>query len=496
MNTPQVILIEDNIAHVEIIRRAFDTGHEEVELQVANSLTQYNELIINIHPDIILADMNLPDGKGLDLLSQSDEVPVIVMTSFGNEEIAVDAMRRGAFDYIVKSEHVFRDIPHIVKRALREWSHIQMRKSAQIALKHSEERYRAIVENSLIGIFTMDVHNQIIYANDEFANITDCNVNAIIDSSFLNLVKGSYHKTISELHKSIISKRTQSKHRIEIELMHRDGSEHVAELTMAFYISPSGEPQVLGQLIDITHRKLADQHKLQLALEKEKVNLLHLFIGNVTHDFKTPIAVIKMSLYFLEKYQDPVKRQEKINAIGLQIERLSDLIQNLLALTRLDYNTQLDTEPQFVEDLIQDVISYLLLIIERKHLRISLEFTPDPQKLHLDTKEFRQALLNLIENAVNYTPDGGEITILTKVQNESYLVVIQDTGIGIHESDLDQIFNRFYRSTEAKASIQSGSGIGLAIVKRVVEMHDGEIDVASKLGEGTTFTVTLPLPPV
>lgn len=494
MSSHEILLVEDNVAHIELIRRSFESDTEMLNLHIAKSLTEFDVMLKNANPDIILADMNLPDGKGLDLLSRSERVPVVVMTSFGNEEIAVDALRKGALDYVVKSEHTFSELPHIIKRALREWDHITTRQRTQKALEQSEARFRAIVENSMAGIFISNPDGELVFVNREIMRLFGYTADELINVSLSELFAPSCRDLIKKLRTELLYSDRSAMPNIEVEFVRKDGQQRYGELSMTFHVSPVGESQILGQLIDITDRKVAEQHKLELKLEQEKVDLLHLFIGNVTHDLKTPLAIIKTSLHLLGRHTDPAKQKEKIDIINIQTNKLNDLIQNLLALTRLDYHAEMDYEFLVIEDVIHDITRQFRTLLEKKNLEIILDFENGSTQLLIDRREMTQALFNIVENAVNYTPDGGMIFIRTKAQGTHYGIEIEDTGIGIDEDELSQIFDRFYRSKEAKSTVSTGSGIGLAIVKRVIKMHDGDITVESRIGVGTKFIVTLPIP--
>ncbi len=130
----KILLVEDEETHVELIRRSFQLKANAFSLTVSKNLQDAKDYLKMFTPDLVIADYLLPDGKGTELLEGYVEglpYPVIVMTSYGNEKIAVDAMKSGALDYIVKSREIFADMPHICERALREWHHINKRKQAE-----------------------------------------------------------------------------------------------------------------------------------------------------------------------------------------------------------------------------------------------------------------------------------------------------------------------------------------------------------------------------
>jgi len=161
-----ILLIEDEEAHIELIKRAFKPLSRDFNLVVAQNLQSAREELDRQHPDLIIADLNLPDGQCIELIkTQNANCPMIVLTGQGDEEAAVKIMKAGALDYIVKSPTIIEQIPQAVRRALREWQHIQKHNQAIEALKQSEEKYRTIVEEASDVIFIIDISGKIIDIN-------------------------------------------------------------------------------------------------------------------------------------------------------------------------------------------------------------------------------------------------------------------------------------------------------------------------------------------
>jgi PAS domain S-box-containing protein len=260
------------------------------------------------------------------------------------------------------------------------------------------------------------------------------------------------------------------------------------------YCDEAGVPiRRVGTVQDITERVKAEQQRMELTLEKERSDTLEMLIGNISHDIKTPLAIINTSLYLLERFTDPQKRQEKIDNIKSQVHNLENFIQDLLALSRLDGNPILQLTPVNVNELVIDIEAESKPVAEKKQITFTLDLAEDMISIQADQADLRRAITNLVENALNYTPTGHTVTVRTAKQVDKALLEVVDTGIGIDDDDLPHIFDRFYRSTQAQTIISSGSGLGLAIVHRVIKMHGGSIDVTSQPGTGTTFCIQLPL---
>jgi len=235
----------------------------------------------------------------------------------------------------------------------------------------------------------------------------------------------------------------------------------------------------------------AEKNHFTLALEQQKRELLKQFIGNLSHDLKTPLSVIKINLFLLQRISNLEKQRTKLEQINVQTQRLEQLIQNVLTVSRLDYIPEFESKPVDLNQLVSNVEEQLSPLVKRKNLSIVTNLDSDLRPLLADEDELTRALLNLVENAINYTTHG-VISIRTYLQTDNIIIEVSDNGIGISETNLPHIFDRFYRADEARSSQVGGSGLGLAIVEKIIEIHSGSIEVESTLGSGSTFRIQLP----
>ena len=493
MATTHLLIVEDNIAHTELIRRAFEAESANIHLSITHTLRETRSYIAESTPDLMIIDLNLPDGKGIDLLHNAPEplgFPVLVMTSFGDEQIAVEAMKAGVLDYIVKSDSTFTDMPRIVQRALREWEHISERKQAQEALRESERKFRSLVENGLAGIFMMNDQYAFTYVNAEMGALLGYETAELAQMRLLDLLAEESHPVAIDYFRR--AQDEPAPIRCELTFLRKDGIVRQCEITVTA-IRESGGSNSIGQLLDVTDRRQAEKQRLELALEKEKVDLMRVFVGNISHDLKTPLTTIQTGLYLLKRYTHPEQQRERLDLIQQQVHRLDKLIQDLLTISRLDYQPELSLRPININDLLYEIENQFLAQVEQKQLKVKLDLSANIPPIYADKDEMDRVFMNLIENAIHYTPEGRSIVIRTYTLADDVGIDVQDNGIGISPEDLPQIFDRFYRSDQARSQLSSGTGLGLAIVKKIVEMHDGSIQVHSQAGEGTTFRILLPI---
>jgi PAS domain S-box-containing protein/putative nucleotidyltransferase with HDIG domain len=255
-NRPVTILIvEDDDAHVEAIRRAFEQIEDSFTITSVRSLATYRLALSTCTPDVVLADLNLLDGKAFDLLANPPDTlpyPVLVMTSYGDEHLAVQVLKSGALDYVVKSPETFMGMPHIIKRTLREWQHIQDRKQAQDALRESEERYRMLVEQAADGIFIAAPDGKYISVNNAGCKMLGYQPEELLGKSLRDLVLPGDQKT-APLGLNAFS--TGSSIITERRMIRKDGELRTVEISAR--VLPNGSTQSIVR--DITARKLAEE---------------------------------------------------------------------------------------------------------------------------------------------------------------------------------------------------------------------------------------------
>ncbi|MCC4722661.1 two-component system histidine kinase PnpS [Salinicoccus sp. RF5] len=219
------------------------------------------------------------------------------------------------------------------------------------------------------------------------------------------------------------------------------------------------------------------------------------FVANVSHELKTPVTSVRgfSETLMSGEVTDEETTKQFLKIIHDESQRLDRLIRDLLNLSKIERQKMpLNLETLNMTALVHEVSVTLQGAVEEKRTRLVL---PDPSKdvyLQGDEDRLRQIILNLVGNGINYTAEGGTVTVSLKENVEKVRLIIKDDGIGIPEESLPRIFERFYRVDRARSRHSGGTGLGLAIVKHLIESHHGEIEVESREGEGTTFTAILP----
>lgn len=248
-------------------------------------------------------------------------------------------------------------------------------------------------------------------------------------------------------------------------------------------IKGNSEIDELGQAFNQMSEKLENVDKMRSE-----------FVSNASHELKTPLTSIKIlveSILYEENIDEKVYK-EFLGDINDEIDRLTNLINDLLLMTKIeDQSNHLNLEVILISKLVDKVVAALAPIAQRKNITMDVQIDGEIE-VECDQVRIRQAISNLIDNAIKYTQEGGKVTVHLEKVGSEVLVHVSDNGVGIAKEDLPHIFDRFYRVDKARSRETGGTGLGLHIVKRIALLHKGRIEVESQVGRGTTFTLVLP----
>ncbi len=215
--------------------------------------------------------------------------------------------------------------------------------------------------------------------------------------------------------------------------------------------------------------------------------------ADASHELRSPLTVIKSNIGLVLNHSERIHPSDarKLAAVNWAADQMTQLTEDLLFLARTDQNERVFTAKSL--DL-QPILKSLVELFEPQALAKGITLKSELMTgLHMlgDTVQLNRLFSNLIENAIQYTPAGGQISVIARSQGKQIQVAVQDTGIGIASEDINKVFDRFWRTDQARAYRSGGYGLGLAIAKAIADQHEGKIDVKSQLGQGTTFTVYL-----
>jgi|GEM_PF-6308341 signal transduction histidine kinase len=258
-------------------------------------------------------------------------------------------------------------------------------------------------------------------------------------------------------------------------------------------------------LRDVTARYAALQQAVDLNTERERSTLLKRFVADVSHDLRTPIATVKSSVYLITRYTDKLRAavkdpplhellhriDERARVADDSAERLHMMVNDMLEMVRLETMTDLSLNTYQFDSVVHDLVRRASDRAEARGIHIDYKATSGSALL-LDGSQFFLAIGQVLENAIQYSPDGAVVTVRTSREQDEAVLSITDTGSGIRPEDLPKVFTPFFRADASRPST-GGSGLGLSMAKRIIEAHNGTISLSSTLGKGTTVTIRLPI---
>lgn len=494
--TTKILLIEDNPADAdflqEILEEATASGFtwELVWVEFLNAAIL--ELMSSSF-NIILLDLSLPDSHGLEtLIRLKDTVvytPLVVMTGLADESIALEAVRLGAQDYLVKGQITSEILVRTLRYALERSQTLQL-------LQEREQRFRAIFNSSFQLTQLLNPQGNILEINQTTLYFSGLKSEEIRGKFLWELPIFQKPFALEELQENIKNCAAGKFIHREVELLGKMGQTMVADFSMKPVKGDLGEVILLiAEFHDISERKQAEKEIIRaFERERELSELRAKFVTTVSHEFRTPLTTIQLSTGLLKNYSHKWS-QEKMNShferIELAIKRMTDLLEDILVIGKIESEV-VEFEPTFINlgEFCERIIAEITPMDNSQH---PINFSPPNPSINIfaDPKLLRQIIYNVLSNALKYSPKGSPVILTIDQQNQQVLITITDQGIGILAEEYNRIFEAFQRGSNV-GNI-SGTGLGLAIVKRSIEIHQGSIKIESIPKEKTSVIVTLPL---
>lgn len=349
--------------------------------------------------------------------------------------------------------------------------------SSQLRLLNSQKlQLDSLLSNLKEGVLALNSRGEIISANQPAREIFNLGENWLNTSYSLHI----RHPALNQMLAGVLA--TKQGQSIETNLGFPEERVLLAEGVALQAAEPEQAAAILV-LFDITELK---------RLERVRKD----FVANASHELRTPLTSIRG---FVEALQDgaiakPQEAQEFLTIISRQIERMSKILADMLLLSEIESEGyQLKVESSSLNNLIIEIVPQFKNLNESRKIKVETKLSPEVAKVSADRDKISQVFINLLDNAIKFTPEGGRVTVSTAKGSGEVTVSIQDTGPGIPSTDLPRIFERFYRVEKSRTREAGGTGLGLAIVKHIVEAHGGKVWVESELNRGSTFHFSLPV---
>jgi len=488
-DTISVLVVDDEQA----VRDGFERILNRAGLRTlkASCGTDALEILGKEKIPIVLLDLKMPGMDGMEVLEHirklDESILVIIITGHGTIAAAIKAMKQGAYDFISKPFEPDQ-LLIIINRA---WEKIRLtqeteklereRRRTLSDLDAEKSRIRTILEQLPSGVIVTNTKGQVVLMNPAFRQLLG------LDSNFKTGKQVEEYIPDKDLCK-LVMEISLGKH-----VDYGDIPDHELALSNQKYLMARGQP-VLGEkkecigavitVVDITTMKVLDQLKSE-------------FVAKVSHELRSPLSTIHEQLAIVVRdIVDGVSEQDQyiLTRAKEKTRGLIALIGDLLDLSRIeDGSICHDLKPVRIDESLEMVVDFLKTQAESKNQSLTLSFPKDPlPEIVADPFALESIFGNLITNAIKYTQDCGKIEVRVDMAGINLRVAVKDTGFGIAEKYIDKIFERFFRIKDDKTRYITGTGLGLPIVKELLDTMGGRIDVESRLGKGTTFTVLLP----
>ena len=479
-----ILVVEDDEGLSRLIAKSLKTI--DVNVEVVHSGADAIDWIADNSPLITLMDYRLPDMTARQIVDslkdRKIDFPFIVMTGHGDEKVAVEMMKAGARDYIVKQGQFFELLPSVIKWVFKELETEKKLTKANNALEKSEKKYRSIVDNALVGVYKSNMNGDMVYANHALSNMFGyVTPEEMMSGGILQIYKNKEDRD------SLVTKLQASGcvDEFECECVKKDGSGVDIILTATL------EDNVIsGMMINITSRKRMEK----ILIQSEKLRAMGVMAAGIAHDFNNVLAIINGYTQLLEGSCEG--NEELLNgfrAINKAVEDGSETVRRLSEFTRMEKSTAKHVSVNMVE-VVEQSINFSkpkwkdVAQASGATYEIDTEGLTSVRDVLGNPAELREIVINLINNAIDAMSGGGRITFRTWEKGHSIFMSMADNGCGMSKEVQSKIFDPFYTTKGVE-----GSGLGMSVSYGIVGKHGGSIDVISQVGKGTVFTIELPI---
>jgi len=368
------------------------------------------------------------------------------------------------------------------------------RKLAEQALRQSEERFRSLIENALDIIMILDPNGTIGYVSPSVEKVLGYAAADLVGQNVMESIHPEDWITTRD-RLSNTTPHLELQRPIEFRNRHQDGSWRILEAISQPFIDSAATLHVMVNARDITERKRLDEIHLALERERELSALKTRFFSMASHEFRTPLSTALAAAQVLENSQDEWENTEKrlrnLHRIQDAVNNIVQLLDDILTINRAESgNLTFKPKPLNLELYCHQLVEEMRLNAGTQYaITFNCQGTPVP--VCLDEKLLRSILSNLLSNAIKYSFPGGDIHLHLEFQSNTVLLQVQDQGIGIPLDDQEHLFEPFHRGKNVRSI--PGTGLGLVVVKKCVDLHQGTIRITSEVGKGATCLVSLPL---
>lgn len=481
-----VVLLEDDEGHAHLIQRALRGLVGEV--RHASSLSKALELIAVSPAEVIITDLHVPDHSGPTIVRElraKSDAPIIVLTSSSSLNDAVAAMQAGARDYIVKDfEANFRDVVGLSLSRVFAALSLEAEKAR---LQREMQALMAAVEMSRDGLAVVDTHGHVTYANAAFCAFAErCGgkPTELLQAITPKIVK---HENLLQDVRSFLS-QVESGSTWSTELGFVDDKQQAFDLSLTVVREERNEAGALVARTCVAWIRDVSERKRREKFQRE-------VLSTTTHDLKGPLGAICLCVEMLE---EAVKGQDKASQLVLRIGSSArgalNLIDEFLSARRIQEGAMVLKPVELdVQELVEGVVADFHAMAASRQIELTFQNLGTQRLARVDKLGLGRVVGNLVSNAIKYTPKSGRATVRMEIGYGELRIWVEDSGSGMEPAQVQSLFERYTRLKQHQGI--EGTGLGLFVVKSIVTACGGRIEVRSKVGEGSCFSVILPLEP-
>lgn len=390
---------------------------------------------------------------------------------------------------IIGGLHLFQDISH-----LRKFERI---------LQDTTQQLDTILDGIVDGVAIVSPNEHLMYANDAAAHIAGFEsagemMLAMQDNLTIN------HQTLDESGEPLLFEDQALYHALQgkmpptqiVRLKNEETGEEIWTETKAKPIlDENGEVRFAVVILnDITRARQIEKFKMDTVHEQAQIKILRDYIASTTHDLSQPLSVINTAIYMLDKAIQDETVQKRTATIRTQSIKMQSILQDIRQMSVLDSITQLEFNPVDINRLMQQIANSWDTRFQQKGLELVYEPLPGRKRVIGNAQALEQAITQLLQNTIDHSREEGHVYFRCRESSRKIFIEIEDSGIGISHEHQAHIMERFYRVNESRtASPKSGTGLGLSIAKRIMDLHNGDIEIESELDKGSTFRLIFPL---
>jgi signal transduction histidine kinase len=503
----RVLIVEDSATDARLVQEYLGRNGERADVRTASRLADALEIASEMKPDAVLLDMTLPDAQGVDAVrrmrSAMPRLPILILSSVEDEAAATEAVQAGAQDYLIKGQVDDASLRRALRYAIEREQLLDRLAESEARLQEENVLLRRLTDAAGRVFATLDVRAVIGLLAAEARRLWGGSVTLYALRSNGGLVcsettGGERRKPDAFLRDAFALRRpvlSGDGSRLALPIPGTSGrNEWILDIGNAsgkFGENDVFALELLRQYIGIAIQNVA----LFGELQSQRASVIQLnqlkddLIALLAHDFKGPLTTIIGFTELLEQHAlEGEDAEGALRTIRQAAMRLADLANDTLALSRVEQGElNLETDPVNVAEIVKDTVESLSAQRE-----IDLKIDAKDPVVRGDPPRLRQVFENIIGNAIKYSPSGAPVQARVTETDRTVRVTVVDGGIGIPSDEMKFLFERFTRASNAKRSQIKGTGLGLYLAKTLVERHGGNIQVQSKLNEGSSFTIVLP----